>query len=161
MTTPTFIFQKQNLTNLKVTVTNENGLLIAPPSGNVTIGIEFPNTSINTTGPYDIATYVEGVTSNAEVIMTFVLPRAIIIKATVPFSQARANNAATSNATFTCAKNGTSFCTITWKATNTLGSFTANSDTSFIAGDILTITGPNPADATLAYISITLAGIRQ
>ena len=64
--------------------------------------------------------------------------------------------AATGSSVFNLAKNGTNFGTVTFAASGTTGTFAAASATSFAAGDVLTVTGPATADATLADIALTL-----
>ena len=68
--------------------------------------------------------------------------------------------AATGSTTYTLAKNGTSIGTIAWAASGTVGTISVTASTSFAAGDILSLTGPATADATLANIAVTLAGTR-
>lgn len=110
-------------------------------------------------GIYDVGIYVEGLSSNNEVVWEFVSPRSW----TLPLGASGAAVAgvpATGSATYTLAKNGTAIGTITWAAGATAGTISITANTSFVAGDILTMTAPASADATLANLAVTLAGTR-
>lgn len=106
---------------------------------------------------YDIATFYPGVPGSSQLVMRWQAPRAVTIPSGATNSQASAGTAATGSTTFTIKKNGTSVGTIAWSASGTAGTFTVSSTVSLAAGDVLTITGPATADATLADIAITLA----
>jgi hypothetical protein len=67
--------------------------------------------------------------------------------------------AATATATFTIAKNGTAIGTMVFAAGAAGASFTMSTATAFSAGDVLTVTAPSPADATLANLAWTLSGM--
>lgn len=67
----------------------------------------------------------------------------------------------TAPATYTVKKNGITVGTVVIAADGTFAfSSTVSEATVFSIGDMLTITTPNPQDATLADVAITLAGIR-
>lgn len=106
---------------------------------------------------YDIATFYPGVPGSSQLVMRWQAPRAVTVPSGATNSQASAGTAATGSTTFTIKKNGTSVGTIAWSASGTAGTFTVSSTVSLAAGDVLTITGPATADATLADIAITLA----
>lgn len=94
-------------------------------------------------------------------VLRMVMPVAIDFEAGLPLTRARALVDPTSDATFTIKKNGSSIGTIVFEdgsPTNVTITFT--SAVSFAAGDLLQITAPGSADATLADISITLVGER-
>lgn len=110
-------------------------------------------------GIYDVGIYVEGVTSNNEVVWDFVSPRGWTLPSGAS-GAAVAGIAATASTTYTVAKNGTSIGTIAWAASGTVGTISITSSTSFVAGDVLSLTGPATADTTLANVAITLAGTR-
>lgn len=73
-------------------------------------------------------------------------------------SRASAGTAATASTTFNIAKNGTNFGTMVFAIGGTTASFVAATPPAFAAGDVLTVTGPASADATLANIGFILAG---
>jgi len=76
-------------------------------------------------------------------------------------SSGTAGTAATGSATLTMAKNGTAFATFVWAAAGTAATVTLTTATSFNGtSDVLTLTGPATADATLARLGINLAGTR-
>lgn len=114
---------------------------------------------VSSSGVYDIGIYVEGLTTNSEIVWEFVAPRAWTLPAGAS-GAAVAQVAATGSTTYTLAKNGTSIGTIAWAASGTVGTISVTASTSFAAGDILSLTGPATADATLANIAVTLAGTR-
>lgn len=109
--------------------------------------------------PYTIPTAVLGVPTNSQLCQYFVAVEAFRIVASATGSQAKAGVASTGTVSFALLKNGSGFGTVTFTASGT-GTFTVGSDTDFAAGDILTITAPASADATLANIGISLKGKR-
>lgn len=74
-------------------------------------------------------------------------------------SRAVADVVPTSAAAYSIRRNGVQFATLTFGAGSTNGIF-AGAAADFAAGDRLSIVAPNPRDATLAQIAITLAGAR-
>lgn len=114
---------------------------------------------VSAIGVYDIGIYVEGLTSNSEVVWEFVAPRGWTLPAGAS-GAAVAQAAATASTTYTISKNGASIGTIAWAASGTVGTISVTSSTSFAPGDILSLAGPATADATLANIAVTLAGTR-
>jgi hypothetical protein len=106
--------------------------------------------------PYDIACSIANLTTNNEDILFFTFTRNVTLPASATGSQAIAAGAATASTTYTIRKNGASIGTIVWSAAGTVGVFTGISLTTFVAGDVLSITGPATADTTLADIGITL-----
>ena len=107
--------------------------------------------------PYDIATSVFGRPAANEVILRMKAGRAFTISSIV----ATAGVAGTVGSTvFTVLKNGSNIGTITFAVSGTTGTSTV-SDVSFAIGDVLTITAPETANATLAdidfFILATLA----
>lgn len=110
--------------------------------------------------PFDVAVTAPGVGSNNQVLARIKLARAVTFPASATLSQAAASANATADTTFTLKKNGTAFATCKFSASGASGAFTQASDATFAAGDLLEIDGPATADATLADVGITLAGIR-
>jgi len=109
-------------------------------------------------GAYDVAAGVIGLTSNGVTIASHIVSRGFSLPANLTSSQAVAQTAATASTVYSIQKNAVEFGTITFAAAGTVGTFVAASSATFVAGDILSIVAPTPADTTLADIDITLAG---
>jgi hypothetical protein len=112
------------------------------------------------TKPFDVAVLAPGVGTNSQILLRVKLARAVTFPASATLSQATASAAATGSTTFTLKKNGSSFATVNYAASASSGTWTQASDSVFAAGDLLEIDGPATADATLADVGITLAGVR-
>lgn len=110
--------------------------------------------------PFDVAILAPGLGTNNQVLLRVKLARAVTFPAGAALSQATASAAATGSTTFTLKKNGSSFATVNYAASASSGTWTQASDAVFAAGDLLEIDGPATADATLADVGITLAGVR-
>jgi hypothetical protein len=99
--------------------------------------------------------------TNAEVMLTVITPTALLFKAGMARSVAKAGTGATAEAVFDLKKNGgTAFATITFAAEGTTGVFACAADTTFAAGDILTVVAPATADATLAALAVSITAYR-
>ena len=107
---------------------------------------------------YDIAGFISGVPTNSQVILRLPMIRAMTFSVNLALSRASAGTAATASTTFNIAKNGTNFGTMVFAIGGTTASFVAATPPAFAAGDVLTVTGPASADATLANIGFILAG---
>lgn len=107
---------------------------------------------------YDIAGFISGVPTNSQVILRLPMIRVVTFDVNLALSRASAGTAATASTTFNIAKNGTNFGTMVFAIGGTTASFVAATPPSFAAGDVLTVTGPASADATLANIGFILAG---
>lgn len=114
----------------------------------------------NIDAPYNAAVFAGGTLDASEVFFGHAFPYAVEIPSGATNSQAVAGIAATGTTTVTIKKNGSSIGTIAWSTSGTVGVFTFASSVSFAAGDIISLTGQSSPDATLANISITLAGFR-
>lgn len=112
------------------------------------------------TQPYDIGAMIPGAPSASLVCMRYKFPRAVDFPASLTNSQGVAGTAATAQTDFDVRKNGVSFGTIRFAAAGTSATFIAAGSSSFAAGDVLTVVAPASPDATLADISVTLAGTR-
>lgn len=111
---------------------------------------------ITVTSPYDIATSIFGKPANSEVVIRFRAPRAFLVSQVQTNGQAKAGTAATASRTFVLAKNGTQFGTVVFGAGQTTGTISVGSPVSFAVGDLLTLTAPATADATLADIDFSI-----
>lgn len=102
-----------------------------------------------------------GAPAGAEVLLRYVATRAFTLPAGLAGCRAKAATAATASAVLALAKNGVNFGTATFAAAGSSATFAAAAATSFAAGDVLTITAPAVADATLAGLAINLLGTLQ
>lgn len=75
-------------------------------------------------------------------------------------SYGAAREAATGLATFVVSRNGVPFGTIAFAAGEDEASFTAAAATEFDPGDVLSIAPPDPLDATLSGVSLTILAER-
>lgn len=97
-----------------------------------------------------------GAPGNAEVLVRFVAPAEMVMKAAAPDSQAVAGTASTGTVTCSLKKNGgAAFATIEF-AVSATGVFTQAAEEVFSAGDVLTLEAPATADASLADLAISL-----
>jgi len=109
-------------------------------------------------GPAYISGSWPGSPAAGQVIERYIFATAVTFSAGLGGSYGSAGTAATAVANFTIAKNGTVIGTMSFAAGATGASFTMASTATFAAGDVLTITAPSPADATLANLAWTLSG---
>lgn len=107
---------------------------------------------------YDIAGFISGVPINSQVILRLPMVREISFGVDLALSKASAGTAASETTIFNIAKNGTNFGTMTFTTGASTASFVAATLTAFTIGDVLTVTGPASANATLADIGFILAG---
>jgi hypothetical protein len=111
-------------------------------------------------GRYDIVSWSSDRPDTSELLQRMVMPTTVVFYTGLVDSRASAQVAATASTVFSLKKNGVEFGTLTFGIGATTGVFAAAADTSFSAGDILTVVAPNPRDATLADLSITVTGFR-
>jgi len=116
--------------------------------------------SAGTAGIYDFPMYYNGVPGDAEVIMKVVCVRAFTLPSGLTLSQGYATTVSTGAVSFNIEKNGSNIGSIDFAAATAVATFTFTGDVSFAAGDRLEVIAPATADATLAAISMTLAGTR-
>lgn len=118
-----------------------------------------PTGDIGPTGPtgtaYDLAFYFEGTYNSSELVARVIASRAFTIPSGAGGSYASATSASTGTAVVILANNGLTFGTITFTASAT-GVFSVSSPSVFATGDVLTITMPGSADATLGNVSVSL-----
>jgi len=113
---------------------------------------------VNTLMVEQIEDWVLGKPGAGAVIKRFVAVRNFTIPIAQAGSQVKANVAATATAVFNLAKNGVNFGTWSFAAAGTVPTLAAAAATSFVAGDVLSITAPGAQDATLADIALNLKG---
>lgn len=102
--------------------------------------------------------FAGGVLIASETLFAHVFAAAGSLPAGLAGSRARAGVAANGAATLSVRKNGTEVGTISFAAGATTATFAMASATAFAAGDLLSITAPGTADATLADVALTLVG---
>lgn len=107
---------------------------------------------------YDIAGFLSGVPTSSQILLSLPMVRQVTLDINIAGSKGSASVAATASTTFTIAKNGTSIGTMVFILGATTASFVAASATTFSIGDILSVTAPASADATLANIGFVLVG---
>jgi hypothetical protein len=112
-----------------------------------------------TSEPMDIAAFIPGVMSNAQLLLRYMVLRAFSIPTNAAGSYVKSSANATADTTITFKKNGASFGTSTIPTGDDDGAHTVTA-TSFAVGDILSIEGPATADATVADVAISLKGSR-
>ena len=110
--------------------------------------------------PYDVVTFFPGVPGASEVLSRVVFTRQVAFPIALAGSYASAGTAATASTIVSTKKNGAAFGTCTFAIAGTTCTFASTVGAVFAAGDVLTVTAPAGADATLADIAITLAGTR-
>jgi hypothetical protein len=110
--------------------------------------------------PYDIASFYPGVPGSSVLLLRFTAARPVTLPAALAGSSASAGVAATAQADIDIQVSGVSKGTVRFSAAATTATFLFASQVVLAAGEVLTLTAPATADATLADLSITLAGTR-
>jgi Protein of unknown function (DUF2793) len=110
--------------------------------------------------PYDVGSFLEPAPTASQVVLRHVFARQVIFASGLSPSQGVAGTAATAQTDYDIQKNGSSVGTMRFAAAGTVASFIMASQTTFAAGDKLTVIAAATPDATLAKVSFTLAGTR-
>lgn len=118
-----------------------------------------PTWSTPTAAPYDISGAVLAMPAASAVVTRFVSVRTFTIPAGMTGSRAATATPATASTVLSVQKNGTQFGTITFAAGATTGTFAAASQTSFAAGDLITVVAPATPDATFNDAAFTIVGV--
>lgn len=120
--------------------------------------------------PANVADYIigvtqPGVTGPAQKLLVHKLPHAITLPASLAGSSATALTAATASTAFVLAyvRSGstTTIATFTFAAAGTVATLSGVVIPTLAAGDVLTISGPATADATLADIGFSILASKQ
>lgn len=109
---------------------------------------------------YDVGAYIEGAPTASELLLRFVAARPLTIPPNLAGCQVTAGIAATAQADFALALNGSPLATLSWGAGATMATPPTLAATQLAPGDVLTLTAPASPDATLANLALTLALIR-
>lgn len=109
---------------------------------------------------YDIVIDIPERPASGATMAKWVAPSLVMFRAGLIESRGNADENATANSVFSLKKNGVQFATATFASANKLAIFACATDTAFAAGDVLTVIAPNPRDATLSNIALTIVGFR-
>lgn len=104
----------------------------------------------------DIQFYLEGLMADGESLYKYVAQRAFTVPSDTTGFVATAGTAATGSTVVTLKKNGVQFGTITWSASGTVGAWSIPGNTSFVAGDIMTLAAPATPDTSLRDVIIAM-----
>jgi hypothetical protein len=117
---------------------------------------------VNEDSPYDVGMFIPGTHANGALMAQVVLTRAVSFADDFAGARAYAGVSATAATVLDVHRNGSPIGTITFGIGASTGTFaTAGGGAeTFAAGDRLAIINENPADATLADLSITFLGKR-
>jgi len=114
--------------------------------------------------PYDehagVGLHLPDLSTAGALLAEIVLARPVDFTAGFTGSTGYARIAATGETALDVQKNGSNVGTVTFAAASSTPVFALASPTSFAAGDRLGIVNEDPADATLAGVSLTFAGTR-
>ncbi len=116
---------------------------------------------VNEDTPYDLGMFIPGTHGNGALMAQLVLTRAVSFPEDLTGSSGYFQVNATGSTVLDLRKNGVSIGTITFTGAGSTASFSLSGGASFAVGDRLAIINQNPADATLADLSITLKGTRD
>jgi hypothetical protein len=112
------------------------------------------------TEPFDLGLHLPDLSTAGALLAEIVLARPVDFPAAFTGSTGYARIAATAETVLDVQKNGSNIGTVTFAAAGATPTFGLASPTSFAAGDRLAILNEDPADATLAGVSLTFAGTR-
>lgn len=105
--------------------------------------------------PYDFAGFFAGVPGVSELITRIVVNRTVVMPTSLTGSQGYISVAATAQTDFDILVNGVSKGTMRFAAAANTATFIFASPVTLVAGDLLSIVAPNPADATAANLSFS------
>jgi hypothetical protein len=112
------------------------------------------------TEPFDVGLHLPDLSTAGALLAEIVLARPVDFPAAFAGSTGYARIAATGETVLDVQKNGSNIGTVTFAAASTTPVFALASPTSFAASDRLGIVNEDPADGTLAGVSLTFAGTR-
>lgn len=107
-----------------------------------------------------VAMFVSGLASASEEVFRLQFTDTVFFPAALTLSLASAAVASTGTKVFSLQRNGVEFGTVTFTS-SAVGVFAAALQTTFIAGDVLSVVAPASQDPTLSDISISLRGTRD
>lgn len=106
----------------------------------------------------ELSFFAGGTLTASELLFRHEAARAFTIPAGMTGSRGSSGAAATGTPALSVKKNGVQIGTATWSASGTTATLAMASATAFAIGDILSVTAPGTADATLADVSISIVG---
>jgi hypothetical protein len=109
--------------------------------------------------PYDIALSINGAFESGATYLTMIMPYAVNMKLSTAKAYV-ANTASASATVVSIAKNGTIVANVTYATGATSGTFSATSNVSFVAGDILKVYQNGTPDALIKNGSIVLTSFK-
>jgi hypothetical protein len=110
--------------------------------------------------PFLLSMFIPGLHGNGALMAQIVFDRIVAFDEDLPGSAGYAQAAAAAETVLDIQKNGANVGTITFTDAGNAATFALAGGASFAAGDRLAIINENPADSTLADLSITLRGRR-
>jgi hypothetical protein len=115
---------------------------------------------VNEDSPYDVGMFIPGTHGDGALMAQVVLSRAVSFADDFAGARAYAGVTANVETVLDVHRNGSPMGTITFGTGASTGTFatTGGGAETFAAGDRLAIINQNPADATLADLSITFLG---
>jgi hypothetical protein len=121
-----------------------------------------PNLTTLAASPYDVGMFIPGTQSNGALLAQVVLMCAVSFADDFAGARAYARVSATAATVLDVHRNGSPIGTITFGTGASAGTFATGGSGAeiFAAGDGLAIINEDPADATLADLSITFLGKR-
>jgi hypothetical protein len=119
------------------------------------------NQWVNEETPYDLSFFLPGTYSSGALMAQVVLDRAVTFPDGLSGTQGYSGVNASATTVLDLQKNGANVGTITFTSAGSTAAFAMSGAISFAAGDRLSIVNEDPADATLADVSLTLKGKRD
>jgi hypothetical protein len=119
------------------------------------------NQWVNEETPYDLSFFLPGTYSSGALMAQVVFDRAVTFPDGLTGAQGYSGVNATTTMVLDLQKNGANIGTITFTSAGSTAAFAMSGALSFAAGDRLSIVNEDPADATLADVSLTLKGKRD
>ena len=110
--------------------------------------------------PFVFSMFIPATHGSGALMAQIVFDRNVAFDENLPNSQGYAQVTATGSTVLDIRKNGANVGTITFTDAGNTASFALSGGASFAAGDRLAIVNQDPADATLADLSLTLRGRR-
>jgi hypothetical protein len=135
-------------------------VLAAPAPGHM-LRRNGSNQWVNEETPYDLSMFLPGVYSAGALMAQIVFDRAVSFPVDFASSAGYSGVTATAGTVLDVQKNGVNIGTITFDNLGNTATFSLAGGASFVVGDRISILNENPADATLADLSITLRGARS
>ena len=108
---------------------------------------------------YDISFYAQGLIAETEILFRLVTRRPFTLPADTSQYVSSASSPSAGTASFSLQKNGVQFGTLTFTSSDE-GVFSIPGDTSFAAGDVLSVVAAATVDTNLRDVTMTLAGVR-